>query len=166
MGAVEVEFVFSERAAHDLERFVHALSAFATGDAHGGELARDVSHACAEHHASVREVVENDEVLGEAHRVRERQQHHVLSDGHRGRARGDSTGHHERRRHVTVVDEVVFGDPHVIEAELVDELDLPQDARVHRGERKSGPGRIAEPVEHTDADGTAHSDLLGRSPGV
>src|SRR5688572_21366905 len=52
----------------------------------------------------------------------------------------------------------------MIEAELVDELDLLQHARVHRGEREPGCGRVAESVQDADAYRRSHGHVHIRRP--
>src|SRR5688572_28228761 len=52
----------------------------------------------------------------------------------------------------------------MIEAELVDELDLLQHARVHRGEREPGCGRVAESVQDADAYRMSHGHVHIRRP--
>jgi len=82
---------------------------------------------------TVRQIVEDSQILGESHGIVERHEHHVLTDRHPLGHGGDCPRNDQRRREIAVIDEVMFGQPKVIVAECVDEFDLIECAFVQFG---------------------------------
>ncbi len=159
--AFERHAVLAPGAAQDLEPLVHPRDALGARDAEGGELRVNVAHAGAEHHPSAREVVEHRQVLGELQRVAEREQQDVLTDRDALGDGGDRAAHRDRRGQIAVLDEMVLGEPDVVEAEPVDQRDLLERPGVELARRDLAPRRVAEVVEHAEAQRLGHR---GASP--
>ena len=124
-----------------------------------------VAHADAEVEAPAGEQRERGGVLGESDRVVQRQQHQVRADPHPGRALGDRGGDHERRGRVAVVDEVVLGEPHRVEAELLGGDDLVERAAVELLERDPPLLGVAEVVPEAERTSSATALIPPVVPG-
>ena len=89
------------------------------GEPETAELVGRVAQADAELDAPPGQLVEHGEVLGEAERMRERDDRDVRRDPH---PLGDSGSRARNRREggqVAVLDEVVLAEPHLVEPQLV-----------------------------------------------
>ena len=149
-------------AADDRDGLLDQARALLELAAELGELELAIADADAEIEAAARQHRQRRGVLGDAHRVVQRQDHQVGADAHALGARADRGGDHQRRGRVAVIAEVMLGDPHGIEAEALGLDDLLERLRVERLER-DGPGRrIAEVVPESEVDVSRH----GRAPRV
>jgi hypothetical protein len=148
----------SQMSRQHLQPFLRPRQPLRQGDAEAAELVGRVAHAHAELHAATTYIVEHREVLGETHRVAERQQADVRREPHARCPRRHRAGHRRPRRQVAVLHEVVLGEPHEVEAEAVEPRDLVEDLRVEARCRDAGVGRIPEVVDDAQPEGkTGHA---------
>ncbi len=134
-------------------------------DAEGAELVRRIPEPGAQLHPAAGDLVEDGEVLGEADRMRERQQGDIGGDAHPLRHGGGGAGDGGEAREVTVLDEVVLAEPHEVEAELVEEGELLEGLGVDVLQRVRATGRAPEVVGDTEAERRRHARniVLGRA---
>ena len=132
MLAVMVDALVVEEVEQQRQRLLLDVAPRLEIDAEAVELVLAVAGAEAEHETAAAENVEERRVLGDPHRIGERQRHHCGADLDAFRQSGEIAGIDEHVRHDAVfVAEVMFGEPGVIEAELVGAQDLARDAGVH-----------------------------------
>ena len=112
------EALFGPRAAHDLDGLVEALAALLLGHAVSGELGRAVAPPHAHVEPAVRDDVDEGHLLGEAQRLVEREDRGGEADPNPLGPRRDRARERGRIDRETVVDEMMLGEPHRIEAEL------------------------------------------------
>src|SRR5262249_22521659 len=112
------------------ESFLGAREALGKGDSEAAELVRRVAHADADLDPAATQIVENREILGEAQWMTERQEADVGGEADSLSSGRHRSGDRRPRGQVAVVDEVVLGEPHEIEAEAVEPRDLLDDLRV------------------------------------
>ena len=153
---METEFFAVETMAQHLDAFVCQRDAARDGQTEAAKLVRRVAHADADLDAAIANVVEHCEILGQPQGMVERQKADVARQPHASGARGDRTRHRHPRRQVTVVEEVVFGEPHEIESESVEHDHLVHDRGVQARHVYAGFRRVAEIVDGADAKGWTH----------
>src|SRR5262245_19398446 len=158
---MEAEALAAEAAAQHLEAFVRAREALGERDAEAAELVRRIAHAHADLDASTAQVVEHGQVLGEPHGMTERQQADVRREPDARGARGHGARDGSPRWQVAVLHEVVLGEPHEVQAELLQPHHLVEDLRVEPWRGDARVGRVAEVVHHTEAQWLTRHVLSG-----
>ncbi len=144
----------------DVDALLGARHAVRHREAERLELVDRVAEADAELDAPARQLVEDGEVLGEAQRVRERDDRDVRRDPHPLRAGRGRTGDRGERRQVAVLDEVVLAEPDLVEPELVEPGDLVDRLGVDVLQRVVAPRWAAEVVGDAEADWWGHGRTL------
>ena len=127
-----------------------------TGMPNAAELVRRVPESDAELDAPARQLVEHGEVLGQAQRMRERDDRDVRRDPHVLGDRGGGAGNRRERRQVAVLDEVVLAEPDLVEAELVEPADLLDRLGVDVLQRVVAAGRAPEVVGDAESHRRSH----------
>src|SRR5229473_1074604 len=150
--ALEGERFAVEQFADDVERLVGTTAALVEGDCETLELLDLVADAHAEFEASARDSVDHGDILGEAHRVMERHQQHAERDTDTLGARGDRGGGREHRGQIAVLDEVMFGEPAIVEAVILGPYNLVEYFAIEAVIRLTPLRRIAEVVPEAEAD--------------
>ena len=118
------EALFRPRALQDVHRLLEALAILLLRHVVAAELGRTIAAADADVQTPARDDIDQRRLLGQAQRVVERQDRRRQSDADAARAR---RGHRRQGRRVhreAVVDEVVLGQPDLVEAELLRPLHL------------------------------------------
>ena len=115
-----------ERVQYQLRVFVEALAAFVLVDAQPFEFAASQAAAEPEDESPVGNVVEQRNLLGEAHGIVPRHHDHHRAELDVLGPSGDVGEHLARVRADGVIVEVMFGDPDGIEAERFRPLAIPE----------------------------------------
>ena len=134
----------------DPEDLVHGRAATTGIGAEPGELDLRPAKPETQHQPAVAEQLDGRRVLGQAERVVHRREDDARAELDPGRRLGDRGADHEERRHVPVIDEVVFGRPDGREAEP-----LRLDGEAHRlvvGARPVGLARAKLCAEESEAE--------------
>ena len=154
--AGERERFVGPRAPQDLDRLLRQGGAVPDVHAERVELGRHIAHADAELHATPADVVEHRHLLGQPDRVVEREDGDVGGDAQPTRPRGDGPGERLERRQVSVGQEVVLGEPHHVQAELIRQFGLLQVLGIDVGHRRVVAGPPPTVVHHAEAEGWSH----------
>jgi hypothetical protein len=144
------ERTVGEPAPQDGDALFEQRRAMAPVDAERLELLEFVPEAETEAQAAVRQDVHDGGVFGDAQWIVQRQQQDGRPDGHPFGTYCDGGGHREDRRQVVVVDEVVLGEPHRVEAEIFDRRHVIERLRVQVGGRDHRRTRVAKVVQHAE----------------
>src|SRR5208282_2927560 len=124
MFALDAEALAGPRALQNFDRLQGAAEARLLRNLQRVEFLVAVAHPDAEAEAAAREHVDHRGVLGEAQRMIERGEQDVSAELQAGGARGDRGQHRHDGREITVVDEVMLGEPNGMEAGGLDEFYL------------------------------------------
>ena len=164
-GAAPVlERLAAERGLQRGDDLGHPLGPLVHGHAVHGELLGHVAGGDDEVDAAAAEVVEHDEVLGEAERVVERRDERGDDEAHVLRAGRHRREHRERAREVAVGRAVVLGDGDAHAAQPVGPLGHVEGGRVAVGRRGAGERGVAE-VEAEPEEGHAAAARRGAREG-
>jgi hypothetical protein len=117
---------------------------------------RRVAHADADLDPSAADIVEHREVLGEPDRMVERQQADVAREAHVLGARRHRRGDRDPGGKISVLDEMMFGEPDEIEPEPVEPRHLVHDRGIESLVAYAGGRRIAEIVGDAQAQCLRH----------
>src|SRR5262249_44838658 len=109
---------------HHGNALVEALARLALVDAHAFVLPARQSAAEADESPPARHVIEQQDLLGHAHRIVPGYDQHLRAEAHARVPPGEVGVVHERIRADGVVAEVVLGDPDGLKPELCGELEL------------------------------------------
>jgi hypothetical protein len=112
------------RPQHDVHRLVEALAVLLLGDVIAAELGGAVAAAHADVEPPLGDDVDQRELLGQAQRVVEGEDRGGEPDAHAACAGGGGGGEAGRIDGEAVVDEVMLGEPDLVEAELLRPLHL------------------------------------------
>ena len=153
---------------HDVHGLVEALAVLLLGHVVAPELGRAVAPPHAHVETALRDDVDQRHLLGQPQRVVERQDRRGQADPHPARARGRGGGQARRVHRQAVVDEVVLGEPDLVEPELLGPrhlLELAVDD-LGVGEARGGLEEVEGPEAHATGDynraGGLHGDQSRR----
>jgi hypothetical protein len=118
-AAVIAEALLGPGAHHDLHGLVEALAAFHLRDAIAAELRRPVSPPHPDVEPALRDDVHQRHLLGQPDRIVEGQDGGGQADPDLGSPRGHRAGEGGGVHREAVVDEVMLGEPDLVEAELL-----------------------------------------------
>ena len=145
------EALAGEQALDDLDALVHARTAGLGIDAPGLQFLHLVTDAEAEFEPPAGDHVQGGRIFRHAHRIVQRQQQHAGADVDALGTGRDGAADGQHRRRVAVVEEVVLGEPDVVEAGRFRAHDLIEAVVVERGEIALPLGRVAEVVPQPEA---------------
>jgi len=114
------EAILGPRPLHDLHRLVEALAALLLRHAVPAELGGAIAAPHPDVEAAIRDDIHQRHLLGEPERVVKGQDGRGEADANAPGARGGGGGEGGRIDGETVVDEVVLGEPDLVEAQLSD----------------------------------------------
>jgi hypothetical protein len=106
---METELLAGETMAQHLDAFIRQRHAARDGQTEAAELVQRVAHSDANLDPAVAYIVEYRQILGQPHRMVERQQADVARQPHMFGARGNRARHRHPRRQIAVVEKVMLG---------------------------------------------------------
>ena len=148
--ALESDPFLSPQPADQLDALGQTRRALGTRELESGELLGPVALSDTEVEAPVREDIDAGGIFGDAHGIMEWQQQDEGADANFAGARGDRCGGRQHGRVVSVIDEMMLGQPYVVVAEVVEHRDLVEHRRVQFGKGPPPLFRIAKIVHHAE----------------
>ena len=112
--------------AHDRHGFLETGGAFGTLDIEAVELLDAVASPKAEIEATLRDHINDRRILGEAHGIMEGRQVELRPDPDPTRPRRDGRPDRQEGRAIAIGYEVVFGEPHLVQAKRLGTIDEPE----------------------------------------
>jgi hypothetical protein len=147
------EFLACKASLNDGQPFEHAAEALAEWHPEGMEFLCSRPDPDRQIDAPARNVVEYREVLGDMHRIMQRQQQHVSANADALSARRDRRQERDRRRAPRVGREMVLARPYRIEAELFGQDRLIEEVAIDLVHRL----RAARQLANSHADDELHA---------
>src|SRR5580704_7981243 len=142
--SLETESLSGPRLLENLDRLQRAAKSLRARYAEALEFLGAVTEPNPEPQPAARDRVDEGCVLGQLEWMPKRREQDVGADGDSRRSRCNSGSGGHQRGQITVVGEVMFGEPNGIEAELLGRLNLRQRFVIKFSKRKRRMGRIAE----------------------
>src|ERR1700722_2667029 len=118
----ETESFTGPRSLENLDGFERTAESLCARDAEAFEFLGTVAETNPETQPAARDYTDEPRALGQLQRMIERRQQNVGADGDAGRSRRDSRSRRHQRGQVTVVGEMMLGEPDGIEAEPLGRL--------------------------------------------
>jgi hypothetical protein len=156
--AISADFLGFLRPSRAVMPFEHVAEALAERHPEGVEFLARRPDPDRQIDAPARNVVEYREVLGDTHRVVQRQQQHVSANADALSARRHRCQERDRRRAPRVGREMVLARPYRVEAELFGQFRLFEEIAVHLVHRL----RAARQLANSHADDELHAALPNR----
>ena len=154
--ALEVDGLARPGLADDRHRLLDQARALLQFTPELCELVGAVADADAKVEAPAGEQRQRCRVLGDTHRVVQGQDHQVGADAHALGARTDGSGDHQRRGCVAVGAEMVFREPHRVEAQHFCLGNLVQRVGIHLLKGHRPGGGVAEVVPEAEIHMACH----------